>query len=238
LNRSSPVKIKPRRIIKRENSEMNIFNRERTWEESSREAEITKEREVVSSRWKSRLVASGIEFPLLFSFWILISGHYQLRYLLIGLGASALVTYLTKDLIYKPGYSKAFKSGVWYPFHCAWRLIFYIPWLMWAIVKSNIQIAMIILNPRLPIDPGFLQFKSKLTKKVSLVTLANSITLTPGTITVDLNHNIFLIHAIARGSASDLESGLMQNKAGAIFCDVNDPVPDCSWNYSCKELKK
>ncbi len=217
---------------------MNIFNRERTWEESSREVEVTQGRKAVSSRWKARVVAFGIEFLLLFSFWILISGHYQLRYLLIGLGASALVTYLTKDLIYKPEYGKDVNSGVWYPFSCAWRLILYIPWLMWAIIKCNIQIAMIILNPRLPIDPGFLQFKSKLTKKVSLVTLANSITLTPGTITVDLNNNIFLVHAIARGSASDLESGLMQNKAGAIFCDIKDSAPSCSWVHSCEELKK
>jgi len=217
---------------------MNIFNRERTWEENVRELEATKERTVARSRRQAKLISVGVEFVLLFAFWILISGHYQLKYLLIGVGASALVTYLTKDLVYKPGYGKEVTSRIGYTLSSAVRLVLFLPWLVWAIIKCNIQMALIILNPRLPIDPGFLQFKTRLMKKVSLVTLANSITLTPGTITVDLTGKNFVIHAINRGAASDLESGLMQNKAGAIFCDLKDPEPDCAWVHSSQELEK
>jgi multicomponent Na+:H+ antiporter subunit E len=191
-----------------------------------------------SVKRKNQFIAFGIEFFVLFVFWVLVSGHYQLKYLLMGVGFSALVTYITKDLIYKPGYGQTATTGARYTFSCAWRLILYVPWLVWAIIKCNIQIAVIILSPRMAIDPGFLQFKSCLRNKVSLVTLANSITLTPGTITVDLTNNVFIIHSITRGSASDLESGLMQNKAGAIFCDSHDPTPTCSWVHSFEDLKK
>lgn len=185
----------------------------------------------------TRLIATGIEFIVLFAFWVLISGHYQLRYLLMGVGFSALVTYITRDLLYEPG-GKLMAAGARYIFACGWRLILYIPWLVWAIIKANIQMALIILNPHLPIDPGFLQFQTGLTKKVSLVTLANSITLTPGTITVNLTSNIFVIHAITRSSASDLESGHMQNKVGAVFGESWESPPSCSWVHSCEELKK
>jgi multicomponent Na+:H+ antiporter subunit E len=206
--------------------------------EDIQKMDVIRVRKAESIGRRNQLIAAGLEFTVLFAFWVLISGHFQLKYLLMGVGFSALVTYITKDLIYKPGYGQTAALGAGYILSCAWRLILYIPWLVWAIIKCNIQIAIIILNPRLPIDPGFLQFKSQLTKKVALVTLANSITLTPGTITVDLTHNIFVVHAIVRGSASDLESGLMQNKAGAIFGDVKDPAPTCSWVHSCEELEK
>jgi multicomponent Na+:H+ antiporter subunit E len=217
---------------------MSLLEREKIWGERVRELKPGKKIETVPTPWQTRLIASGVEFILLFAFWILISGHYQLKYLIIGMGACALVTYLTKDLVYKPGHGKATASGLGYTLSCAFRLIAYVPWLVWAIIKCNIQMAMIILNPSMPIDPGFIKFKTRLTKKISQVTLANSITLTPGTITVDLIDDTYIVHYIVPGSASDLESGLMQNKAGAIFCDSRDPAPACSWAHSCEDLEK
>jgi multicomponent Na+:H+ antiporter subunit E len=205
--------------------------------ENMKEMNIKSLREVKLIRWQTRFTAIAIEFALLFLFWILLSGRYQLKYLLIGAGACALVTYLTNDLLYSPG-SRTIPSGAGFTLSCGVRLVAYIPWLVWAIIKANIQVAMIIINPKMPIDPGFLQFKTRLTKKISLVTLANSITLTPGTITVDLQDNTFIIHSIVRGAASDLESGLMQNKAGDIFCDCKDTAPICTWAHSSKELEK
>jgi multicomponent Na+:H+ antiporter subunit E len=205
---------------------------------SDKDMDISKVQIAKIIRWKYKAVASVIEFVLLFAFWVLISGRFQIKYLLIGVGASIVVTYLTHDLLYNSRTGKIVSSATGYSLACSLRLIAYIPWLVWAVIKCNIQMALIILNPHLPIDPGFLQFKTQLTKKVSMVTLANSVTLTPGTITVDLTNNTFIIHAINRGSASDLESGLMQNKAGAIFCDVRDPAPTCSWVHSCEELER
>jgi multicomponent Na+:H+ antiporter subunit E len=217
---------------------MDISKTIETGKVSTKEMDILKIKEAKLARWQTKLTAIGIEFVLLFAFWVLVSGHYQIKYLLIGVGACAVVTYVTHDLLYNSRPAKAVSSKAGFTFFCVLRLIVYIPWLIWAIIKANIQVAMIIMNPRLPIDPGFLQFKTQLRKKISLVTLANSITLTPGTITVDLKDDTYLIHAIVRGAASDLESGLMQNKAGNIFCDREDPAPTCSWVCSGKELEK
>ena len=217
---------------------MDLSNTVRTQKESFNETKILKIQEAKSARWQNKLTALGIEFVLLFLFWILLSGRYQLKYLLIGVGACAVVTYLTNDLLYNPRSRKTNTSGAGFALSCALRLIAYIPWLVWAIIKANIQVALIIMKPQMPIDPGFLKFKTQLTRKISLVTLANSITLTPGTITVDLKDDTYIIHAIVRGAASDLESGLMQNKAGAIFRDCKDPAPTCSWVHSSKELEK
>lgn len=217
---------------------MDLSETVKTQKESLKEMDISKIKEAKLARWQTKLTALGIEFVLLFAFWVLISGHYQLKYLLIGAGASAVVTYLTHDLVYNPGLVKTISPGAGFTLSSALRLIAYTPWLVWAIIKANIQVAMIIMNPKLPIDPGFLQFKTQLTKKISQVTLANSITLTPGTITVDLKEDTYIIHAIIRGAASDLESALMQNKAGSIFGDCKDKAPTCLWVHSCKELEK
>lgn len=196
---------------------------------------IFKVKHTKQNKQRAKLVAIGTEYILLFAFWVLISGHHQLEYLLIGIGASALVTFLTNDILFDPKGNRESSLSVKYVLSCIWRFINYIPWLVWAIIKANVQVALIILNPRMPIAPGFITFKTKLTKKTSLVTLANSITLTPGTITVDLKGDTYIVHAIVPEAASDLESGIMQNKAGTIFHDCTDPVPIPSWIYSGKE---
>jgi len=200
--------------------------------------DISRPGEAKSVRWKTRWTVIGIEFAFLFVFWILLSGHYQIKYILMGLAAAGIVTYLTHDLLYNPLGRKATRYGSSLIFSSAGRLLVYIPWLIWAIIKANIQVAMIILNPKMPVDPGMVAFKTHLRKKISLVTLANSITLTPGTITVELVNNAYIVHSLVRDSAGDLESGLMQSKVGHVFDDFEDTAPVCSWEYCGKEIKK
>ncbi|NPA68853.1 MAG: Na+/H+ antiporter subunit E [Chlorobi bacterium] len=63
-----------------------------------------------------------------------------------------------------------------------------------ALVKANLDVAKIVINPKLPINPGIVEFESKLTSSFARMILANSITLTPGTLTVDIIDNKFFIH--------------------------------------------
>lgn len=217
---------------------MDLAKTARAPKESLDETKIISPKEAKLARWQTKITAIGIEYVLLFIFWILISGHYQLKYLLIGAGASALVTYLTHDLLYTRHSGKTIAPGARFTLSCSVRLIAYIPWLVWAIIKANIQVAILIMHPKMPVDPGFLQFKTQMKRKISQVTLANSITLTPGTITVDLSNDTYIVHAITRKAACDLESALMQNKAGTIFGDCQDTAPTCLWVHSSKELKK
>ncbi len=190
----------------------------------------------ISLGWTG-ITARAVQFILLFAFWVLLSGRYELKYLLIGAAAAALVTYLTGDLIYKPGRKKTRMPGAGFILRSAWQLLLYIPWLIWAIIKANIQVAMIIIKPKMPIDPVILKFKTNLKNKVALVTLANSITLTPGTITVLMENDTYTVHCIRGDAASDLENAVMQNKVGKVFEVRPETPPACTWKYTTKETK-
>lgn len=178
-----------------------------------------------------------LQFVVLFVFWLILSGRYELKYIIIGAFAAGVVTSLTNDLLYAPAArgSKG-ENGPLFALKCSWRLLMYLPWFVLAIMKANIQVASLVLNPRLPINPALLRFKTQMRREVSLVTLANSITLTPGTITVNLEQNTFLVHAIVPEAAGDLQTGLMQNKVGHIFGESKGPPPKILWARFLEEL--
>lgn len=187
--------------------------------------------------WQIKWTAIGIEFIILYIFWIVLSGHFQLKWLVIGMVASGLVTYLTHD-IFIPETTEKW-SGITYLFKSTLRFLLYLPWLILAIIKANLQVASILIKPRMPIDPVMLQFEPKLRKRISLVTLANSITLTPGTITVELEKGKYIVHSLVPGCAGDLETGVMQSKVAWIFDDNQETTPPhCSWTRSLPELDR
>jgi len=101
------------------------------------------------------------------------------------------------------------------------RFFVYLPWILYQIVIANIDVAKRVLNPRMPIEPDYVTFKSYLKSDLSKTVLANSITLTPGTITVDIDGgNTFLIHAIAKPPADDLLEGTMERKVAHVFMEA------------------
>ena len=83
----------------------------------------------------------------------------------------------------------------------------YIPWLLKEIIKSNIHVARCILHPRLPIQPQTLTTKPSQKTSAALAIHANSITLTPGTISVDINDDEILVHAITNVAAQGILNG-------------------------------
>lgn len=186
---------------------------------------------------RTKWMIIGLEFVVLYVFWILLSGRFEIKYLVIGLFAASITTWFTHDLLYNSRAVKAPVASAGYILSCALRLAGYTIWLIGAIIKANIQVAAIILKPKLDIDPGMLVFSTRLRKKVSLVTLANSITLTPGTVTVDMGNDMYMIHSLVPSSAGDLESGAMQNKVGSVFADNHDPAPACKWTYCAREFE-
>jgi multicomponent Na+:H+ antiporter subunit E len=90
-------------------------------------------------------------------------------------------------------------------------------------------VAYIVLHPKLPIEPGLLRFRTRLRSQVGHVILANSITLTPGTITVDLSDGTYLVHALVPGAAASLLEAKMQSKLEAIFGEPEEPQPEIRW---------
>lgn len=76
------------------------------------------------------------------------------------------------------------------------RFLAYIPVFLWEMIKANLQIAYIVLHPKLPIAPRILRARTRLSSDAGKMLLANSITLTPGTLTVDVENDELLIHCV------------------------------------------
>lgn len=102
------------------------------------------------------------------------------------------------------------------PIHLGWRVIVYWIWLAWEIVKSNIDVAKRILDPALPISPTMVRVKTTQHSELGEVIYANSITLTPGTVSIILEDKSVLVHAVAQEMAVELESGEMDRRVTAI----------------------
>ena len=103
-----------------------------------------------------------------------------------------------------------------------WRFGVYVLVLFWEILKANVDVAYRVLHPRLPIKPGIVVIKTNLSQDAAKVILANSITLTPGTFTLDIQGDELLIHWIYVRSedateATKLIAGRFEKHLEAVF---------------------
>ena len=146
-------------------------------------------------------------FALLCSAWLLWSGIY--KPLLLGLGAlSCLLTcYIARRMDY---FDRDF-----FMLHFSARLLVYLAWLAKEVVRSSLEVSRIVLDPRLPISPTMRRFRPTQRTSVGLVIHANSITLTPGTITVEAGADSFLVHALTRDGADGVVDSAMDRRVSA-----------------------
>lgn len=131
----------------------------------------------------------------LFGFWLALSGHYTPLVTSFGVLSVVLVVYLSErmDVIDQEGV----------PYHMVPRLLFYVPWLLKEIFIANLVVAKVILDPELPISPRMVRFHGTQDTDAGRALYANSITLTPGTITTGVEGHDFQVHALR---AADLET--------------------------------
>ncbi|MDD5687759.1 MAG: Na+/H+ antiporter subunit E [Elusimicrobia bacterium] len=125
---------------------------------------------------KSRIVL----FIIAFLVWLTLSWSVDWQHLLIGFMVSLLVSYLTGDLFTKNPHK--FRQ----PGRYLWFLK-YIPVFLWEMIKANLDLAYRVIHPNMPIKPGIVKVKTKLKSEAGLTFLANSITLKPGTTSVDID---------------------------------------------------
>ena len=97
------------------------------------------------------------------------------------------------------------------------RMLLFIPYLVWEIAKANVTIAYIILHPSLPIDPEMRRFRVAVWGGLPVTTLGNSITLTPGTLTVDVGRNGLDIHTLTGDARDDLAAGGLERAVRFVF---------------------
>ncbi|MFH1088091.1 MAG: Na+/H+ antiporter subunit E [Chloroflexota bacterium] len=184
------------------------------------------------------LVAAALEFVSLFAFWLVLSGKYQAGFVALGALCAGAVTILTHDLVSVVfEYARIDKAGPQLTLLRVCRFLGYLPWLFSRIVLGSIQVAGIVLNPRMPVAPALLQFRTRLQTPFARVMVANSITLTPGTITVILEEGRYVVHALIPSAAGHIVEAKMQNKVGAIFLEETEPAPAALWVHSIKELE-
>ena len=152
----------------------------------------------------ARIVHSLSLGAVLFIVWLLLSGHYEPFLLLLGVASCALVVMVTLRM------DVADREG--HPIHLTWRALVYWPWLVVEIIKANIDVAKRIVAPSLPISPTLIRVKASQTSDLGQVIYANSITLTPGTISVDVANGEILVHALSRDGAEALVEGEMDRR--------------------------
>ena len=141
---------------------------------------------------------------ILFLFWLALTGHYSAFLITIGAIASLACVWI--------GTRMGSNDPEGHPIHLVPRAFIYMPWLIVEVLKSAWNVTRIIVDPRLPISPTMTRVRASQKSAVGIVVYANSITLTPGTITTGvIGHNL-TVHAITSDGADDLEGGGMDAK--------------------------
>jgi multicomponent Na+:H+ antiporter subunit E len=145
---------------------------------------------------------------LLIAAWVLWSGY--LKPLLLGLGALSCL--LTVWIVRRMGYF----DDETFAFHYDWRLLGFWAWLGGEVVKSSIEVARVVLGRRIVVEPQVVDIDGSALGPVDQVLLGNSITLTPGTLTLDVHEGRLLVHALTPNGAAALRDGEMQRRVAAL----------------------
>jgi len=168
----------------------------------------------MKTRSESKKFGGGffLVFATLFVTWLLLSGRLDRFHIVLGLVSCLIVATLSADLVF-PALDFKNIPAIWL------RFVFYIPWLLYQMARANLHVMYLVFHPRMRdlIDPKIIKFKSKLKSDLSLTTFANSITLTPGTITVVVTEDgDFEVHCIDRHSGESLP-GQMEERIAKVF---------------------
>lgn len=142
---------------------------------------------------------------LLFAFWLLLSASFDVEHVLAGAFFAGVVMWLN------PPRASWDRKLSWV------AALGYLPWLTGRILKSGLHVSRLILSPSLPISPKLIRHETKLKSDGELVILGNSITLTPGTITVEVAPGELIVHAIDEASSTDLADGVLDDRVSRMF---------------------
>ena len=141
----------------------------------------------------------------LFGFWLLLSGIYTPLLIILGIFSSALVAWIAHRM------NVADHEG--FPIHFSLKAITYWPWLFWEIIKANIAVSRVILKKVISVHPILFRIPADQKTELGQVTYANSITLTPGTVSIAVGEGMIDVHALTQEAADDLKTGRMNERA-------------------------
>jgi len=153
---------------------------------------------------------------LLFILWLILSGHYEAKYLILGLLGSMLIGYFCLPLltIHSGNGQRDFNL-----LDIKFTAFFgYCLWLVGEIVKSSLSVCAAILSPKMKINPQIIEIDYIFNNPAAVTVFVNSIILTPGTVTIDvIDERIFKVHTLTDAAAIGLMDGEMQRRISRVF---------------------
>ena len=153
-------------------------------------------------------------FLILLLNWVILSGKFDAFHLGLGVISCVVVTWISHDLLYhdrKKGASERLRE--------AWAFLQYLPWITWEVVKANLHVFKLAMTKEgyEEMSPRVVTFKTYLKTDFAKFVLANSITLTPGTITMLIRGDVFHIHTMSQFLEDDLLTGGIEIKVAEVF---------------------
>jgi len=144
-------------------------------------------------------------FFLLMVFWLILSSGFDLTQILVGVLASLLVVFYSYDMIFSREEATTMNlKSTWAFFLACFRLII-------EIFKANISVVKIVLSKKMPIDPGIVLIRQPLKREFNQTFYANAISLTPGTLTIDITEEGILVHGLQKESIKSLEGSKLES---------------------------
>lgn len=141
---------------------------------------------------------------ILLAIWWILSGRFDLLHFGTGLAAALVIAANSRGVEDRTRFSFT-------------RFLLYVPWLTGQIILSNLRVARMVFSPRMPIRPSFIRQPPGVAGPRALTTLGLSITLTPGTLTVDVDDGEIFVHALDTASATDVRAGVMARRVSRVF---------------------
>lgn len=160
---------------------------------------------------REEIVRFGGVFLLAFGFYLLVAGQRPLYAVATGGFTAVLVAGLLRNVVFEttPRPVQALETVV--------RGTIYVPYLLWEIIRANVVIAYVVLHPSLPLETYLDRIDTPLTGGLPVSAFANSVTLTPGTLTVDVEGNDLVVHSMTTGTRLDLLDGPRERAVQFVF---------------------
>ncbi len=152
-------------------------------------------------------------FACLAATWLLWSGIYTPLLLGLGLASCTLVVLISQRM--------GFFSGDVFSLHILHRLPRYWLWLSWQLIKSNLDVTRIVLSPHMPVRPRLVTLDARPLSPVGIAIFGNSITLTPGTVTLAIDGNQVLVHCLTTETARSLADGELKRHIEQLMRGVS-----------------
>lgn len=163
-----------------------------------------------------------LNFLLMMGFWLILSGRYDLFHISMGIISIFTVLWFNAKLRNHNFFDEPDHKNVNFSLL---RLFYFIPFLVWEIISSSIRISYLIIHPQMPIKTGIIKFRTNLPNMAAKVLLGNSITLTPGTVVLQIEKDEFLVHSLTNeADVAHIDHSLAVEVAKLYGTDVSRVV--------------